>query len=146
MPRLLVNIDVPDLARGIAFYRNAFGLQPGRRIGPHAIELLGLDVPVYLLERPDGSSIGPAGGGMRRYDRHWTPVHLDLVVEDLEAAINRALAAGAVPEGGTTTAAFGDLAMFADPFGHGFCLIRFNERGYDAISETHGKTAVRKGA
>jgi hypothetical protein len=24
--------------------------------------------------------------------------------------------------------------MFADPFGHGFCLIAFNERGYDAIA------------
>ncbi|MRX52201.1 VOC family protein [Paracoccus sp. S-4012] len=136
MPRLLVNIDVPDLPQGLAFYSAAFGLKPGKRIGPHAIELLGLGVPIYLLERQVGSSIGPAGGGRRRYDRHWTPIHLDVAVEDLKAAIDRVTAAGAVQEGGTTIAAFGELAMLADPFGHGFCLIRFNELGYDALGST----------
>lgn len=140
MSRLLVNIDVPDLARGTAFYSAAFGLEPGRRIGPHAIELLGLEVPLYLLERQDGSSIGPvAGSGKRSYDRHWTPVHLDVVVEHLEAAIDRVTAAGAVQEGETTMAAFGKLAMFSDPFGHGFCLIRFTEQGYDALDDTDEK-------
>ena len=29
---------------------------------------------------------------------------------------------------------YGKLAMFADPFGHGFCLIEFNAEGYDAIA------------
>jgi hypothetical protein len=29
---------------------------------------------------------------------------------------------------------YGRLALVADPFGHGFCLIQFNERGYDAIA------------
>ena len=38
-----------------------------------------------------------------------------------------------VQEGETCDAAYGRLAMFADPFGHGFCLIQFNERGYDAL-------------
>lgn len=146
MPCLLVNIDVPDLARGTAFYSAAFGLEPGRRIGPRAIELLGLDAPIYLLERQAGSFVDPAGSGTRSYERHWTPVHLDVVVEDLEAAIDRVTAAGAVQEGATTTAAFGRLTMFADPFGHGFCLIRFNEQGYDALDDRHEKTAVRKGA
>ena len=31
-------------------------------------------------------------------------------------------------------APYGKLAMFADPFGHGFCLIEFNQEGYDAIA------------
>ena len=43
-------------------------------------------------------------------------------------------AAGAVQEGETCDAPYGRLAMFADPFGHGFCLIEFNEAGYDAIA------------
>ncbi len=46
-------------------------------------------------------------------------MHLDLAVEDLEAAIDRAVAAGAVQEGETTTAPFGGLAMFAIPSGTG---------------------------
>ena len=29
--------------------------------------------------------------------------------------------------------AYGRIAMLADPFGHGFCLLQFNERGYDAL-------------
>jgi predicted enzyme related to lactoylglutathione lyase len=44
-------------------------------------------------------------------------------VTDIDAAIARAVAAGAVREGGTCKAPYGRLAMFADPFGHGFCLI-----------------------
>ena len=30
--------------------------------------------------------------------------------------------------------AYGRLALFADPFGNGFCLLQFNDRGYDAIA------------
>ena len=30
-------------------------------------------------------------------------------------------------------AAYGRIAMLADPFGHGFCLLQFNDRGYDAL-------------
>jgi Glyoxalase-like domain len=51
----------------------------------------------------------------------------------LEIARAAALAAGAVQEGATCDASYGRLAMFADPFGHGFCLIEFNAEGYDAI-------------
>lgn len=38
---LLVNIDVPDLTRAIAFYADAFGLHVARRLGPEAVELSG---------------------------------------------------------------------------------------------------------
>jgi len=133
MPGLLVNIDVPDMAAGIAFYTSALGLKVGRRFDKDFVELLGADAPIYLLRKDAGTPIGPAGGDVRRYQRHWTPVHPDFVVADMDAAIARAVAAGAVQEGETCDAAYGRLAMFADPFGHGFCLIQFNERGYDAL-------------
>lgn len=136
MPSLLVNIDVPDIDRGVAFYSQALGLRVGRRLGAGCVELLGAEVPVYLLEKSAGTRIGPAGGDTRRYDRHWSPVHLDIVVGGLESAITRATAAGAIQEEDTIDAPYGKLAMFADPFGHGFCLIEFNEQGYDAIAET----------
>lgn len=134
MADLLLNIDVPDMERGIAFYTEAFGLEVGRRFDPGFVELVGRDVPIYLLCKDAGTPIGPEGGDSRRYERHWSPVHADFVVEDIEAAIARALAAGAVQEGETCDAPYGRLAMFADPFGHGFCLIQFSAAGYDSIA------------
>lgn len=133
MPGLLVNIDVPDVEAGIAFYTAAIDLEVGRRFDDDFVELTGADAPIYLLGKDAGTSIGPAGGDVRRYERHWSPIHPDFVVEDMDAAIARAVAAGAVQEGEICDAPYGRLAMFADPFGHGFCLIHFNERGYDAL-------------
>ena len=58
-----------------------------------------------------------------------------IVVDDLDTAVERAVAAGAVIESAACEAPYGPIAMLADPFGHGFCLIQFNERGYDAITD-----------
>lgn len=127
MPGALVNIDVPDLAAAETFYTAAFGLKPGRRFDGW-MELLGLPVPLYLLPK-DGPPI--AGGAPRDYSRHWTPVHLDLTVDDLDVALARATAAGALVEAAPREAPYGRIAMLADPFGHGWCLIQFNEAGYD---------------
>jgi lactoylglutathione lyase len=130
---LLVNIDVPDLAAAERFYVEAFGLAATRRFGAEGVELGGLPVPIYLLEKAEGT-LG-AGNDLRRYRRHWSPVHLDLVVDDVEAAMKRALAAGAVAESGIRTAAWGKIVMLADPFGHGICLIQFLGRGYDEVAQ-----------
>jgi predicted enzyme related to lactoylglutathione lyase len=135
MPNLLINIDVPSIEAGIDFYTSAVALRVGRRFDSGFVELLGADVPIYLLQNDAGTSIGPAGGDVRRYERHWSPIHPDFVVADIDAAIARATAAGAVQEGETCEAPYGRLAMFADPFGHGFCLIEFNEAGYDALMD-----------
>jgi predicted enzyme related to lactoylglutathione lyase len=131
---LLVNIDVPDLARAVAFYTQAFGLTVTRRLGAGGAELSGWPVRVYLLQKPEGS-IG-AGDSARRYDRHWTPVHLDVVVDDVATALSRAMAAGAKVETEIRTAAWGRIVGVADPFGHGICLLQFLGRGYDEIAET----------
>jgi len=56
-------------------------------------------------------------------------------VPDLAAALPRAVAAGAVAEGGVRVAVWGKLALLADPFGHGLCLIEFLNRGYDEIAD-----------
>lgn len=134
MPGMLLNIDVPDMTAAVQFYTSALGLTVGRRFDADFVELLGSSAPIYLLKKDAGTSIGPAGGDTRRYERHWSPIHPDFLVEDMDAAIARAVDAGAVQEGETRDAAYGKLAMFADPFGHGFCLIEFNEEGYDALT------------
>ncbi|MFO1049039.1 MAG: VOC family protein [Geminicoccaceae bacterium] len=130
---LLINIDVDDLERGVSFYTNALGLTIGRRFGGAGVELLGAEAPIYLLAKAGGSEGVP--GSRRSYARHWTPVHLDIVVADLDAAVDRAVTAGAMLESPAATTAWGRIAMLADPFGHGFCLIEFSEAGYDAIAD-----------
>lgn len=129
---LLLNIDVPDLAHAERFYGAAFGARPGRRLGDGAVELLGAGVSIYLLRNHAGST--GAADSPRDYSRHWTPLHADVVVVDLEAALDRALKAGASQEGGIRTAAWGRIVQLADPFGHGWCLIEFHGRGYDEIA------------
>ncbi|MBA4751380.1 MAG: VOC family protein [Sphingopyxis sp.] len=133
MPGLLINIDVPDLAAAERFYTSALGLTAARRFDDDIVELIGCEVPLYLIVKRAGTAIGPGGGDFRRYNRHWTPVHPDFSVDDLDSAVARALAAGAVQEGETLDLPYGRQAMFADPFGNGFCLIEFNEQGYDAL-------------
>ena len=133
MPGLLINIDVPDLAAAELFYTSALGLTAARRFDDDIVELTGCEIPIYLIRKPAGSMIGPDGGDFRRYNRHWTPAHPDFTVDDLDDSIARAVAAGAVQEGETLDLPYGRQAMFADPFGNGFCLIAFNEQGYDAL-------------
>ena len=48
MATILLNIDVPDIERGIAFYTAAFGLSVGRRFDGEFVELVGAGVLVYL--------------------------------------------------------------------------------------------------
>ena len=127
----LVNIDVPDLEAGVRFYRDALGFELARRLGPEVAEMTGGPARLYLLQKPEHSH--GAGGDRRRYSRHWTPVHLDIVVDNIEAALARALAAGATAETAIRVEAWGKLAICADPFGHGFCLIEFVGRGYDEL-------------
>jgi predicted enzyme related to lactoylglutathione lyase len=129
MPDLRVCIDVDDLDRGIEFYTRAFGLTPGRRSGHEWSELLGAPCPIDLLSKPPGTAALPSGTrALRDYERHWTPVHLDLVVDDLEAAVARAVSAGARLERAAQPGATGRLAILADPFGHGFCLLEREDR------------------
>jgi predicted enzyme related to lactoylglutathione lyase len=134
-PELLVNIDVDDLKAAIEFYREAFGLTVGRRFGALGVELLGASCPIYLLLKKAGTRASTASDQTRDYRRHWTPVHLDFVVADLEAAVDKAERAGARREGDSETHAWGRIAHIADPFGHGICLIEFLGRGYDEIAD-----------
>jgi predicted enzyme related to lactoylglutathione lyase len=131
-------LDVPDLDRGVVFYVQAFGLGVTRRLGSEVVELAGWPVRVYLLQKPSGS-IG-AQDAQRHYDRHWTPVHFDVVVLDIEPAAARAVAAVARAETEIRVETWGRIAGLADPFGHGFCVIEFVGRGYDEIAASDAQT------
>lgn len=130
--QLLINIDVPDLAAAEALYTQAFDLTAGRRFGAGGVELLGLQAPIYLLQNAAGSVA--AADARRGYGRHWTPIHLDVAVERLEPALERALQAGMRQETELREANWGRIVRLADPFGHGWCLLQFVGRGYDEIT------------
>lgn len=132
--RILVNIDVPDLEAAIDFYSRAFGLALHRRLGATGAEMLGAPAPIYLLQKAAGT---PAAGAVRQprdYARHWTPVHLDVVVDDVDDAVARAVAAGARLEDPAVSHDWGRIAHLSDPFGHGICIMQFLGRGYDALA------------
>jgi predicted enzyme related to lactoylglutathione lyase len=129
---LRICIDVDDLERAIAFY-SGLGLAVGRRFAPEWVEMIGAMAPIDLLVKPPRSRATPAAVSTRDYARHWTPVHLDFVVTDLDQALERALQVGAVLEREVQRAAWGRMANLADPFGHGVCLIEFSGRGYDEL-------------
>jgi len=131
---VLANIDVDNLPRAIAFYCSALGLRVGRRFGTSAVELLGGSAAIYLLEKASGTPASAESPARREYTRHWTPVHLDFVVPEIQSAVTQARNAGAHLEGELRTHNWGRIAVMADPFGHGFCLIEFLGRGYDEIA------------
>ncbi len=133
--QISVNVDVDDLDRGAAFYAAALGLRPGRRLFDNSVaEMLGGPCPIYLLLKPSGSNVTAKDGLTRHYTRHWTPVHLDFVVDDVTAAVKRAVGAGAQLEGPIQSFAWGRLATMSDPFGHGFCVVQFLGNGYGEVA------------
>ncbi len=146
---LLVNIDVPDLDGGVRFYTSAFDLSVGRRLGTDVVELVGGSCAIYLLRKPPDTKAVPGSELRRHYDRHWTAVHLDVVVADIDAAVRRAVTAGARLEEPVQSSNWGKLAPMSDPYGHGFCLIQFVGRGYDEIATgeaTGAQAGARSGA
>jgi len=121
--RISVSVDCPSLDAGIAFYGAVFGFEvTGRPY--HGLAALGIgDQRLLLIERAEGSAPYPDARDRRRYARHWTPVHLDFHVQDVEAARDRALAAGAKLEAWHEMPNRPAVGFMSDPFGHGFCLI-----------------------
>jgi len=133
-------VDVEDLDKGIRFYTQALGLRIGRQVAGVWVELLGASSPIDLLAEPAGSAaFGGPQAPQRAYQRHWTPVHLDFAVADLEAAIKRAEAAGAKLDRDIQSRQWGRMANMADPFGNGFCLLEFRGRGYDELTPLAGQ-------
>lgn len=130
--RVIVNIDVPDLAPAINFYSAALGLKLNRIIDEDVAELIGASSVIYLLRNPAGSNPVSTLPLVRDYSRHWTPVHMDFVVDDVTKTAQRALAAGATQESECIEWHGSKCITFSDPFGSGFCIIEFAGETYSA--------------
>lgn len=128
--KLLINIDVPELAPSIEFYCSALGLELNRLLDDDVAELTGGESTIYLLKNANGSRCVKRAMKYRNYSRHWTPVHIDVVVEDIDQAAERVLGCGAIQESECIEWRGSKCITFSDPFGHGFCLIEFIGEGY----------------
>jgi len=134
MPEVHVYIEIDDLERGIEFYVDGLGLTLTRRLTPRWVELGGARVPIHLLARPEPEFESGEHVLRKDFSRHWTPIHLDFVVDDLDAAVQRAVQAGASLERRVDHPGLWRLAALADPFGNGFDLITDPEPAYDRLS------------
>ena len=118
-----VTIDVPQLDEGLRFYRDALGLaEVSRPVATYVVLQCG-SAKIGLIEKSAGTRPAKWSDDVRRYERHWTPVHIDFHVDDFQVVLANALNAGATCEqkfeGGTRP----PVAFCSDPFGNGFCII-----------------------
>ena len=123
MHAMSISIDVPDLDSAVSFYTRGLGFREARKSGSDMVILDAGKIKVYLLQRDANSASTKFDTPPRKYDRHWTPIHLDFDVVDIEKATQMVVAAGGVHEGGES-GDWGSIAYCSDPFGHGFCLIQ----------------------
>ncbi|MCA9680228.1 MAG: VOC family protein [Kofleriaceae bacterium] len=121
--RVHVSIDVPDLDAGLRFYGDVFGFVETARPFPTMAIVDANNVIVCMHAKPAGTRSSLAGADERRYARHWTPVHLDLHVADLDAVLDRVRAGGGAVEQEFRTQGPMPTAFCSDPFGNGFCVI-----------------------
>lgn len=111
-------LHVDDARRAIDFYQQAFGAtekfrltEPGGRIGHAEIDFGGTTL-MLADEYPEYGCLSPKTLGN-------TSVTLHLHVEDADAAIRRAVAAGATLESEPRDQFYGERSgAFRDPFGH----------------------------
>jgi PhnB protein len=121
-PRVSPYLHIDGAADAIAFYTDVFGATerlrmggPDGRIG-HAELWFGESLVMLADEFPDMGVKGPrAFGG--------SPVVLSVYVEDVDATVQRATAAGATVTRPVADQFYGDrVAQIEDPFGHGWSI------------------------
>ena len=69
--KIIINIDVPELAPAIAFYTAALGLTHSRTLDDDVAELTGASATLYLLQKDSGHRGGP---GAAHRPRLWPPL------------------------------------------------------------------------
>lgn len=121
-PSVHLSIDVPNLVDGLRFYGGVFGFVEKSRPFPTMAILDADNLTVCMHEKAAGTKSSP-DGDVRRYERHWTPVHLDLHVADLDEVLVKVRAEGGLVESEFREQGPKPVAFCSDPFGNGFCVI-----------------------
>ena len=124
MPKISICIDVPEMEQAIHFYTKALGFTLVNEKTEHS-ELVVDGTTVYLGNRAAGTNPLMQGDAVRQYERHWTPVHLDIIVSDLDTCVAAVLEMGGTKED-ENSGDWGSIAFCADPFGNGFCVMQYS--------------------
>ena len=124
MTAVSICIDVSDVDKATRFYAEVLACKIKTRKEGSA-ELETENSTIHLIQKEERSNPLPIGTAARDYTRHWTPVHLDFHVKDIDRAISLVPEFGGVLEG-KQTGDWGVAAFCADPFGNGFCLINIH--------------------
>ena len=122
-PSVHVSIDVPDLEAGLRFYEAVFAFVEVARPFPTMAILDANNMTVCMHEKRAGTKPSPNGTDARRYDRHWTPVHVDLHVHDFDGVLGKVRTEGGLIEMEFRQQGPRPAAFCSDPFGNGFCVI-----------------------
>lgn len=110
-------LTVSDCERALTFYKEAFGAEelmradgPGGKIW-HAEIKIGDSIVMVNDEFPEQGAVAPSGAG--------SPVGLWIYSEDVDAAYERAVEAGAISDMEPEDMFWGDrMCALRDPFGH----------------------------
>jgi len=123
MIKISVSIDVSDLIKAEAFYIDALGCKKLRNQGESMVVLSVENCDIYLQEKAVGTKPLPTKPEIvREYSRHWTPIHLDFLCENVDEVVSKIVSFGGQHEGGES-GDWGSIAYCSDPFGNGFCII-----------------------
>ena len=72
---------------------------------------------------------GPSGAISRDYRRHWTSIHLDFHVDDLDSVVQRLVAAGGKLDSEIQRKPDGSaLANLSDPSGNGIDVVQLAQK------------------
>ncbi|AEI68908.1 VOC family protein [Corallococcus macrosporus] len=121
-PRLSLALVLKDAPAALDFYARAFGatekyrlVEPSGRVGHAEMDLGGVTL-MLADEYPEYGIVGPQSRG-------GTTCSLNLRVEDVDAAAQRAIDAGATLERPIQNEFYGERAAhLRDPFGHRWAL------------------------
>ncbi len=122
MIKISVSIDVSNLKEAEVFYVEALGCKKVRDQGGSMVVLSVENADIYLQEKEVGSKPLKSSDVIRDYERHWTPIHLDFLCDNVDEVVSKVVKLGGTHEGGES-ADWGAIAHCADPFGNGFCVI-----------------------
>lgn len=111
-------IDVDTVERAVEFYGRGLGFEVVES-HPDWAQLKLTGQTIWVMKTVSGAE----GAITREFHRHWTPIHLDLHVDDLDAAVQRALRAGGKLDRDVQRGPKGGLANLSDPSGNGIDLV-----------------------
>jgi PhnB protein len=140
---IVPHIYIEGAAKGMAFYKKAFGAEELFRIASPDGKILHAELSIYgsviMLGDPDGKlyaepkSVGRCTAG------------LHIFVDDNAAALKRAVEAGCEQVQAPTEMFYGaNSASLRDPFGHVWVLLTWKEDLSPAEMEQRGKTFFAK--